>query len=297
MNSLRSKAYGIFYIILAAVFWGVFPVFNRLLYANGFTVFEASAYRAFSAALIYLIWGAASGEFKSIKIKSLPFFAFYGLVSVFGTFLFYALAIRELSAAMAAMLLYTAPSFVIIFSRIIYKEKITPVKLVALILTFCGCFLVIRGYDISSLKVNARGIFYGLMSGISYSMLTVVGRYSLAKYSRLQNTFLPTIFASLIFMVICPPHTLSGFSGINIIYILATGIIGTVLPYFFYMKGLSIGVDGGKASILANIEPIVATVCGTVFFQDFLEIPHQIIGIAITLAGAILPIIADKSKE
>lgn len=295
MKTSKSSLSGILCILLAAAMWGVFPVFNRLLYAAGFTVLEASAFRAFCAALIYAVWGLLSGEFKGIKARNLPFFAFYGLVSVFGTILFYALAIKELSAAMAAMLLYTAPSFVIIFSRIIYKEKITGVKLFALILTFIGCFLVIRGYDVSSLRVNAVGIIFGLLSGISYSMLTVVGRYALGRYSSLQNTFLPTIFAALIFLAICPPWNVS-VSGINWLYILGTGVVGTVFPYYFYMKGLALGVDGGKASILANIEPIVATLCGIIFFDDFLEIPHQIIGISITLLGAALPVIFDKKQ-
>lgn len=290
---MKKQQKGMVYIILAAALWGFFPSFNRVLYENGVSVLEASAARAFVAGGVYLIWGLLKGTFRGIRLRDLPFFLFYGIAAILSTYVFYALAIEHLSSAMAAILLYTAPAFVILFSRIFYEEPITKVKAAALCLTFCGSFLVVRGYDISSLRLNGLGILFGLLSGVSYAMLTVIGRKGLQKYEPMANTFLPTILTAVIFLGIVPPWTISVPNMAVAVCFLGVGIIGSVLPYFFYLKGLGEGLDGGSASILANIEPLVATLCGVVFFHDPLEI-WQVLGIAVTLYGAVLPVVPKK---
>lgn len=295
-NGLKQQKKGIFYIVLAASLWGFFPSINRILYQNGISVLAATGARAFVAGAVYLIWGLIKGTFRGIKLRDLPFFAFYGIAAILSTYVFYALAIQRLSSAMAAILLYTAPAFVILFSRLFYKEPITKVKAAALCLTFCGSFLVVRGYDIASLRVNGLGILFGILSGIGYAMLTVIGRKGLQKYNPTVNTFLPTILTAVIFLGIVPPWTISVPNGTVALCFLGVGIIGSVLPYFFYLKGLGEGLDGGNASILANIEPLVATICGVLFFRDALEI-WQVIGICVTLYGAVLPVLKRPKKE
>ena len=47
--------------------------------------------------------------------------------------------------------------------------------------------------------------------------------------------------------------------------------ISSVLPYFLYTRGL-VDVEGGKASILASIEPVVASVAGVIAFGEPLSL-------------------------
>lgn len=49
-------------------------------------------------------------------------------------------------------------------------------------------------------------------------------------------------------------------------------MISSVLPFFFYTKGLSF-VENGKASILAGIEPVVAALTGVIVFGEALNLP------------------------
>lgn len=294
---MKKSGSGAVYIVSAAILWGLFPVFTRILYSEGISVTDAVAARALVAGAIYLVWGLIGGVFRGLKPRDYLFLAFYGLCSVFGTYLFYALAIKYLSAAMAAMLLYTAPAFVILFDRIFYGEPITRVKLTALAAAFAGSCLVVRVYDPSSLVLNLKGIALGLLAGISYSMLTVVGRKAIKLgYTPLQNTFVPSISVALIFLVAAPPWTIEIPSAKAALCYLAVGIIGSVLPYFFYLKGLSSGISGASASILANVEPVAATLFGMIFFADRLE-PLQIVGMAIVLIGAAIPSLPNKREK
>ena len=143
------------------------------------------------------------------------------------------------------------------------------------------------GYNISSLKLNAIGLIIGLLSGLSYSMLTVIGKTAVKKYSPHLNSFMPTIMAAVVFMCIVPPWTIPVPNTSVIVLYLLLSLTGTVVPYVFYTKGLSTGMDGGKAILIANVEPVTAAILGVVVFSDTLEI-LQILGIIITLTGAVI---------
>ncbi len=293
---MKKSYIGAVYIIIAALMWGAFPIFSRVLYQNGVTVMQAVAARAIIAAIVYAAWGAIAGVYKGLGWRDYCFLAVYGLISVMGTYVFYSLAISKLSSAMSAILLYTAPAFVILFNRIFYHDPITPIKLTALVIEFAGCCLVVRIYDPSSLTLNGIGIIFGILAGISYSLLTVIGRKAYERgYTAMQNTFIPAIAVGLVMSAVTPPWTIPLTSGKVTLCFLAIGLIGSVLPYFFYLKGLSTGIDGGAAILLANIEPVTATVLGCIVFTDNLA-PLQIFGIVIVLAGAILPS-WDKPRE
>ncbi len=279
---------GALYVTIAAISWGIFPCFNRVLASMGIPPLVSTSVRAVIAAVVYIIWGIWKGSFKDFSYKYIPFYLFYGIIAIVGTTYLYAQAQVTLnSSAMAAVLLYTAPAFVIIFNRLLYKEPVTKTKLCALILTFFGCFLVSGGYNISSLKLNAIGLIIGLLSGLSYSMLTVIGKTAVKKYPSELNSFMPTIMAAVVFMCIVPPWTIPVPNTSVIVLYLLLSLTGTVVPYVFYTKGLSTGMDGGKAILIANVEPVTAAILGVVVFSDTLEILH-ILGIIITLTGAVI---------
>lgn len=291
---MNKSGHGVVYIVVAAMLWGFFPMFARILYAGGITVIQVVSARAMIAGAIFLVWGFFTGVYKGLRVKDYLFLTFYGCFSILGTYIFYSLSIKYLSSAMAAMLLYTAPAFVILFERLIYNEKITGVKMLALAAVFTGSALVVRIYDFTSMVLDIRGIIFGILSGIFYSMLTVIGRSAIKRgYTSLQNTFIPAVAVGVIFCAAVPPWTIPVPSTKIALCYLAVGVIGSVLPYFFYIKGLSTGIDGAVASILANIEPVTATICGVVIFSDRLEIP-QVIGVMIVLLGAAIPSAASK---
>jgi drug/metabolite transporter (DMT)-like permease len=64
------------------------------------------------------------------------------------------------------------------------------------------------------------------------------------------------------------------------------GVFTTVLPYLLYTRGLQ-SVDNGRASIIASIEPVVATAIGALVYHEILNI-YEIIGIAMVLGGIVI---------
>ena len=71
-----------------------------------------------------------------------------------------------------------------------------------------------------------------------------------------------------------------------IIWMLALGLLITLLPYFLYNFGLN-RLDAGVASVLAFIEPMVATVAGFLIYNESPTV-FNLLGIALILAAVVL---------
>ncbi len=278
---------GVFYIMLSAVSWGLLPLISRLLFAEGYSGLSVPAVRCFITCIFFVGWGVQSHSFQKIKWKDLPYFACYGICAIFGTYYFYSLAIERLSMAVASVLLYTAPAFVIVFSRIIYKERITKGKMLALGCTLVGLVLVTGVYNPAAVSGDAVGIAFGLLSGLSYSMLSIFGRKGLTLYDSKINTIVPTLCTGVAFLVLCPPWQIAVPTATGAVLFLLLAVVGSVIPYTAYLKGMSLGVEGGNASVIATLEPVVASLVGVLVFQDAITWAAGI-GICVMLMGIVL---------
>ena len=63
-------------------------------------------------------------------------------------------------------------------------------------------------------------------------------------------------------------------------------VIATVLPYFFYPKGLE-GVESGLAAVIANVEPVVAALTGMIVYHETPSV-WTAVGIVLILAAAVI---------
>ena len=138
---MQKKAY--LSIISAAALWGCIGVFLRLLTAAGLDSMESVAVRSTVAAILYFFWLLFTDRAAvRVRLQDLWYFVGTGIFSVlfFNWCYFNAISLSALSAA--AVLLYTSPVFVMLLSALCFQEPITPRKIGALLLTFCGCVLV-----------------------------------------------------------------------------------------------------------------------------------------------------------
>jgi len=289
-EGLPTKGY--LSILSAATLWGLLPIVNRFLFATGIDPLSVAAFRATTAAVVFwLVSLLANRRALRVDPRDALFFATYGLFAVVGLHCFYALSTRLVPVPMAAILLYTAPGFVIVLSKIVFGERLTVFRLVAAATVFTGCFLVVKAYDRASLAPNLTGVLYGLGSGVSYAMLSILGKAGLRKYSSWTLMTYALLAGTLVIWLVRPPwvllsrsYTISQWLGFA-----ALGVVCTVLPNTLYVRGLAT-VEVGTASIVATFEPVVASLASLVVFGEALELP-QVVGAVLVLAGAALPVV------
>lgn len=224
-----------------------------------------------------------------IKLKDLWCFLGTGVVSV-ATFSFcYFKAIELSSLSQASILLYTAPIFVMIFSMLFFKEKLSIMKSVSIVLAFFGCVLV-TGVSTGG-GFNFVAVLYGLMSGVCYALYSIFSRFALNRsYSPLTITLYTFIFsglASLVLVDIKPVYKLMTASVYDFFYCFLFAFLSSVLPYLTYTLSLKY-IKSSTASIIASVEPVVATVTGAVFFFETVSFPTGYIGIAFVISSIVL---------
>ena len=283
-------------VITAGVLWGVISFFIRALNAAGLDAMEIGFIRLAVAAPVFTAVTAVSAKDKlKIRPRDLWMFAGTGIISIvlFNTLYFYTMIHAQ--ASVAVVLLYTSPVFIMLLSAVIFKEKITAAKLIALLMTVAGCTLV-AGLSGSS-GLSAVTLITGLASGLFYGLYTIFGRFALDRYDPMTVTVFTFIMGAAGSAPIGKPahvvRTVAG-DGKLILLCLGIGVICTVLPYFLYTWGLS-GMESGKAAILVAVEPLVGAVIGMTFFHESAGIV-KLIGMALII-GATAVLNLKSSNE
>ena len=283
-----SKRLGYIYVILGAACWGLIGVFNRLLGEVGVSVWNRVTIRNFlSLVLMTVVFALFKRGVFRIKLRHLPIFIGAGLFSVLGLAVTYFNCQMHCSLAVAGILLYLAPSFVVLMSALFWKAPITKRKVMALAVSFLGCVLV-SGIMSGALTVSVTGLLLGIGAGFCYATYTIFAHYGLEHYDSLTMIYWTFFFAGLGSLAFLNWGELAPALPLGTTWIGIAGlvVIATVLPYLFYTKGLEV-VESGKASIIANVEPVVAALTGVVFFHEVLNV-WTVLGIVCVLCGVVL---------
>ena len=269
--------------------WGFMGFFTRHLALYGIDSNGAIVVRCGIAAACFgiLILVRDTRQFL-IRGKDLWCFLGSGLLSLlFFTFCyFHAISMMSLSAA--AILLYTAPTIVMLLSAVLFREKITGIKIAALVLAFAGCCLV-SGIGTDTV-LTLKGILFGLGAGLGYALYTIFSRYALQRgYSSITINFYSCLLASVGAMLIWRPRGLFGAMTASVpafLWCLGTGVLSCFIPYLLYTYGLT-GLENGRASVLASVEPVVASLVGVFVYHEKLTVPAAI-GVLLVLSAILL---------
>lgn len=282
---MKTKAY--LYIIAGAALWGFIGLFVNILAARGFTPMQIVALRGVAAAIgITLVLLRLGRQYFKIQLNDLWLFFGTGVVSL--TFFNYCYfnCMQASSLAVAALLLYTAPIFVMLMSLLLFKERFTWLKAVALAVTFIGCAFI-TGALSDGAAITMTALAYGICSGIGYAMYSIFGKLAIRKYST------ATITAYTFYCGAVSAVPLAGFSAEQGVWDMGTlaatagiGILCAVIPYLLYTRGLQ-DVEAGQASILATIEPFVAASIGIFILGEPLTV-QKTIGMLLILTSVVI---------
>lgn len=271
-------------ILAAAALWGIIGVWNRRLMAGGLSPYSIVVVRNCGGlVLLTAVMALRDRSVFRVERQHLKYFFGTGVVSVVLFTVCYFSCQEICSLAVASILLYTAPAIVVVLSALLWREPVTRKKLLALGLTLVGCALVCGVFS-GALTVTGGGIALGLGAGFFYALYSIFGRYALAHYGPMTVTVWTFVFAGVASLALVRPAELAALAQPSLA-LTAVGLVvcSTVLPYILYTRGLA-RVEAGKASILASLEPVVASVAGVVLFGEPMS-PLTAAGIVCVLAG------------
>lgn len=288
-------------VILAGTIWGSMGFWTRTMGSMGLSTFSVICVRCWFSAIAFAltIFFTDRSRFR-VALKDFWVFIGTGIISLLFFTLCYFRAMQIMSLSTAAILLYTSPVFVILISVPCFGERITVKKLSAMVLAFLGCILV-SGIGSSS-AISTAGLLIGLGSGLCYGLYSIFSRFALNKgYSSITINFYTCVLAAIGAL----PFIFGSGSGSEFMivvsgakefwFIVTASLVSCYLPYMLYTYGL-VGLENGKAAIMASIEPVVATVFGFILYDEKLTVMSTL-GIVLVLGAIVLLNVKSKNRS
>lgn len=288
-KSAKNYRWGYFYVVLAALMWGLSGSSAKFLFNSGITPFQLVQLRlTISTVLLFL--GLLIGYSSLLKIsrRDIFYFIMFGTVGMAGVQFTYLFAISKIKVAAAILLQYLAPSFIALHSVVFMREKLNRSTLTALIGATLGCYLVVGAYNLEILSMNIVGIISGILSAITFAWYTIHGEYGMRRYNPWTVLFYALFFGAIVWNILHPPLEafMHSYSAVQWGWILYIGVMGTLIPFGLYLEGINL-IRSTRASITATLEPITAGVISYIFLNEIMEI-LQIAGGVIVIASIIL---------
>jgi drug/metabolite transporter, DME family len=285
-------------VTLGAGLWGALGLFYHVVIGGyGLTPLEAVFWRALLASLCLIGWLAwRDPDILRIERRHISFFIVFGLIGVSATFAIYAYAIRMVGMGVAAVLQYTAPAWVALFSVLVWKESLGRKQVAALGLALVGTTLVGRAYDLDAARLNVMGIAAALASGVTYAAYVLFIKSATRRgytartvlvYALATGTLflLPLQSSRSVEMIVAAPGLLLWLMGLGVV---------TMAAGLAFNAGVK-RVSASSASIVATIEPVTAMLLGWAVLGESLE-GLQLLG-ACCVLGAVLMLQGRRKRS
>ena len=283
----KSQAYAA--IILSSFLFGTSGIFVRLLSPYGFNSMQMTAMRGVISAVALCLFVLFTNK-KLFKTgwKSLALFVVSG-VFMFVTAYFYYTSMEHTTIATAVVLMYSAPIYVLLFSVLFLKEKLTITKAVAVAVMLVGMALVCG--IIGGMDFNFWGVFFAIAAGVTYAAYNIVAKVEMKQSNDPLTAMIYCYITMGLLSALCadvPEMVELTIQGPPILWllILGIGLCTCAVPYLIYTMTLKY-VPAGTASALSLIEPMAAILYSMIFFQEQPTLP-VIAGIVLILGAVFM---------
>lgn len=277
-------------LLAANVIYGVNYSVAKELMPDYITPFAFIFCRVLGALTLFWLFHAFYPTEK-VERKDLGLLFICGLFGVAGNQLMFFYGLNLTSPINASIIMTSNPILVLIISAWLIGERITPLKIVGILLGLGGALgLILNKSHIDLDSSNFLGDLFIFLNATSYAVYLVIVKPLMKKYKPL--TVIKWVF--LFGFMIVTPFGLSGFSQIEwttftpgVWASFAFVVIGTTfLAYLFNVFALK-KVNPSVVSIYIYSQPLVATIVALMLQQDQLDL-KKIIAAILIFAGVFL---------
>ncbi len=286
----QSKSIGILCAVLSAVCYGTNPFGALPLYEEGVNTATVLAHR-FGLAVILL---AVIMIIKRIdfKVTRREFKVLFSLGVLFAaSSITYYQSFHFMDAGIASTILFVYPVMVAVIMALFFKEKVTSMTVMAIVLSLVGIGLLYKGG--AGVSLSVIGIVLCILSSLAYAIYIIVVNQSDIKMSSFKVTFYAMLVCeiTLILYSFTSPelylHMLPSPRAWS--FAVWLSIVPTILSLVFMTVAVN-HVGATPTAILGALEPLTAVTIGVIIFGETLT-PRLIVGILFILFAVMLVVI------
>lgn len=220
---------------------------------------------------------------EKIFLKDLLFFAELGLLNTVISMGSYQLAISMGKASTTAIIMSANPVFVVVFSSMILKEKITKDKILCVLLGLLGIVLIM--YKGDSSEGNAISSLFALIGSVTFAFYTVLGKMKADNLSSITMISLSAIFGSIFYIPILLYLKLPIFyiPLEGLIRILYLGVFVSGIAYITFIEALKI-LSASKGSMVFFLKPGIVAILAAIFLDETVSF-KTVLGMLLVISG------------
>jgi len=287
-------------VATAATLFAVNGSVSKVVLDSGLSSLELAQIRATCAALGLLAFLVVFARARlRVGRRELLFLVAFGVVGVAMVQWLYFVAIHNLPVGVALLIEFTAPLFVALFARFVYREHIRRRIWVAVILCIAGLAIVVEVW--AGIAFSTVGVTAAVGGAFGLTAYLLMAERERRQRDPVSLSFYGFLFAAALWAVVQPlwefpwdvlADTVSlqgSFSEHSAPMWLLVGfvvVIGTMVT-FSLLTGALRHISATRASIVATLEPVMATVVAWLWLEETFG-PTQLIGGAVVLGGIFL---------
>ncbi|MBC5645363.1 DMT family transporter [Parabacteroides sp. BX2] len=290
---MDAKLKGSIYGIVAAISYGTNPLGALSLYEAGVNANSVLFYRFFIASIF--LSGLMFVQNKPFRITRKELVVLGGLGILFGvSSLTLFLSFYYMDAGIASTILFIYPVIVTVIMAFFFKEKISLVTILSILLSLGGIGLLYKRNDGSML--NAMGVLLVMLSSLSYALYIIIVNKSSLKMPTIKLTLYVLLFCTLTIII------QSFFDSDNHIQLLTTSsmwmfaimlaLVPTVISLVFMVMAVRL-IGSTPTAIMGALEPLTAVFIGIMVFNEMFTLRLGA-GIMMILIAVILIIIGKS---
>ncbi|HBG8469483.1 Uncharacterized inner membrane transporter yicL [Clostridioides difficile] len=287
---MGEKSKGYVFIAIAGLLWATLGLFGKFLMGNGLTSEQVAFTRLFFGFIVLGIYSSIrTPQILKISKKGIIYSVIIGIICQAMFNLCYFKAIDIAGVSIAAVLLYTSPLFLAIFSKVCYKENITRSKLFSLILCFIGAIMAVSGGRLDFQGLNAFGLFLGILSAIAYALMPTISKNALKEFSSSTILVYSFLFGAIFMIPSSRPWEILNYAkDLDVLScMLMLGIVPAALAYIFYATGISKGVELSVAGVVASVELVGSVIIGCTILGESFSL-GKLFGVMLMLISAVV---------
>lgn len=298
--------FNIFLVIIGSIAYGFLPIFVKNIIPYGYSSISIVFYRyLFTSIALFIIIIIRKNNLKnnlennfkiSFKINQRQFLELF-IFSISGlglTFYLLSQALLYISAGLTNMIHFGYPVVVIILMAVIYKEKINRLKILSIVSSVIGIFLLTKIVAIESIE-SFKGIIYALITTITYGSYIIANKKSsFANLDTMVSLFYMSLIISIAFFTAgILTKDLQLLNNIYVFYnFIAISLLCTVFSLGLLLYGVK-NLGSSLASILNMFEPTTTVIASAFIYYEKLTI-NIIIGSVLIILSTVFMIFSDN---
>lgn len=284
----KTKSYkGELFVIISAIGFGTMGVIGKLAYKEGLNTQTLLTLRFLFASLLLFIILKVKG--KSLKIPRAHIKSYFFLGTILYTLVsfFYFFALNYISASLTVVLFFLYPIYVTVISIVFLKDKMTTIKLICLIMSFLGIFIIVSP---GNAQINMTGIILSFIGGFLYAIyVLLLGASNIKHTDSLITGFYINIFSAFGMgtWAFASQNFIYSINAAAFGYAVLLGLFASAVAIMAFFAGVKL-IGPVKASIIANVEPLAAVLLATIVLSESLSLTQLLGGLLIIAAVIII---------